>query len=103
MASITVNVTLDEAAPMMASTPSEIRRVEVTVPSEDAVLVREIAAALRAGGESAERVRDSVEPLLKRKRATTGRELVDFFLNSPLAGSGIEVERDKSPGRDIDL
>ena len=80
-----------------------LRRVEVTVPSEDAVLVREIAAALRAGGESAERVRDSVEPLLKRKRATTGRELVDFFLNSPLAGSGIEVERDKSPGRDIDL
>ncbi len=79
------------------------RRVEVTVPAEDAVLVREVAAVLRAGGEAAQRVRDSVEPLLKRKRAKTGRELVEFFLRSPLAGSNIEIERDRSTGRPIDL
>ena len=79
------------------------RRVEVTVPAEDAVLVREMAAALHAGGEAAQRVRDSVEPLLKHKRAKTGRELVEFFLRSPLAGSNIEIERDRSTGRPIDL
>ena len=29
--------------------------------------------------------------------------LLDFFLNSPLAGSELVIERDKSPGRDVDL
>jgi hypothetical protein len=29
--------------------------------------------------------------------------LSEFLLQSPLAGSGINLERDKDPGRDIDL
>lgn len=29
--------------------------------------------------------------------------LVDFLLNSPLSGSGLELARDPSPGRDADL
>lgn len=79
------------------------RRVEVTVPAEDVVLVREMAAALRAGGEAAQRVRDSVEPLVRRKRATTGRELLEFFRKSPLVGVDLDLERDRSTGQPIDL
>ena len=29
--------------------------------------------------------------------------LSEFFMNSPLAGSGINLERDKDTGRDIEL
>ncbi len=29
--------------------------------------------------------------------------LSEFFMNSPLAGSGINLERDKDTGRDVDL
>jgi hypothetical protein len=29
--------------------------------------------------------------------------LAEFFMESPLAGSGINLERDKDPGRDIEL
>jgi hypothetical protein len=29
--------------------------------------------------------------------------LSEFFMESPLAGSGINLERDKDPGRDIEL
>lgn len=28
---------------------------------------------------------------------------VDFLLNSPLAGADLDIERDKSPARDVDL
>lgn len=35
-----------------------------------------------------------------RKQSST---LADFLLSSPLAGSGLEVERDVSPPRDVNL
>jgi hypothetical protein len=79
------------------------RRVEVTVPAEDAVLLREVAAALRAGGDTAQRVRNSLASLVRRKRATTGQELLEFFRNSPLVGVDLDLERDRSTGRPIDL
>jgi len=31
------------------------------------------------------------------------QSLVEFLMNSPLRGSGINLERDKDTGRDIDL
>ena len=31
------------------------------------------------------------------------RRLSDFFRESPLAGSGLDVERDESPPREVDL
>lgn len=79
------------------------RRVEVTVPSGDAGLVKAIAGALRAGGEDARRIRDTLDPMLTVPKATTGRELIAFFRASPLVGVELQIERDRSAGRDVDL
>ena len=78
-------------------------RVNVTVPAGDAALVREVAAALRRGGEDARQVRDGLAPLFGRRRARTGRELLAFFRASPLVGEDLDLERDRSTGRPIDL
>ena len=80
-----------------------VKRVEVTVPAADVALVREVAARLRGGGAEADRLRESPAPLRHRKPAETGQELVEFFLRSPLVGSGIDLERDRSTGPPIDL
>ncbi len=82
---------------------SGARRVEVTVPVQDAGLVRDVAALLRAGGDQARKVRERVRPLVRPEHATSGSDLVAFFRASPLVGVELEVERDKSPGRPIDL
>lgn len=79
------------------------KRVEVTVPSCDAMLVKAIAGVLRKGGEKARRVRESVQPLVSVPKAKTGAELVAFFRNSPLVGAELSLERDRSPGRTVDL
>lgn len=79
------------------------KRVEVTVPVEDTGLVREFAAALRAGGERARSVRQSLRSLITARKAATGRDLVAFFRASPLVGEVLEFERDRSTGRAIEL
>lgn len=79
------------------------KRVEVTVPNRDAMLVKAIAGALRKGGEKAKRVRESVQPLVSVPRAKTGAELVAFFRNSPMVGTELSLERDRSSGRTVDL
>lgn len=80
------------------------RRVEVTVPDEDAQLIKAVADALRDGGTTATAVRNALEPVLMRPRARTGAELVAFFRQSPIARHpGLTVERDQSTGRSIDL
>jgi len=79
------------------------RRVEVTVPSGDAPLVKAIAGALRSGGDEADRIRESLQPMLSVPRAKTGRELVAFFRDSPLVGAGPRIRRDRSAGRSADL
>lgn len=79
------------------------RRVEVTVPNRDASLIKAIAGALRQGGKEAKRIRDSVEPLVSSPKAKTGTELVAFFRRSPLIGSDLSVDRDRSAGRTAEL
>lgn len=79
------------------------KRVEVTVPSRDAPLVKAIAGALRSGGEEAKRIRESLQPLLSVLRAKTGPELVAFLRASPLVGAELQIERDRSAGRSVDL
>ena len=79
------------------------RRVEVTVSPDDAPLVRAVAGALRAGGEEARRVRESLGPLLSVAKARTGRELVAFFRSSPLVGVELSIDRARSTGRSADL
>ncbi len=78
------------------------KRVEVTVPVKDTALVRGLAATLRAGGERARRVRESLRSLVVARKATSGRELVAFFRASPLVGEELEFERDRSTGRAIE-
>lgn len=79
------------------------KRVEVTVPAGDAVLVKEIAGTLRAGGKAARRIRETLHPLLSTCQAKTGAELVEFFRKSPLAEFDVAIEGDDSTGRSIDL
>ena len=82
---------------------SGAKRVEVTVPSRDAPLVKAIAGALRSGGEEAKLIRESLQPLLSVPRARSGPELVAFLRASPLVGTELQVERDRSTGRSADL
>lgn len=79
------------------------KRVEVTVPTCDAGLVKAIAGALRSGGEDAKRIRDSLQPIVSSSKAKTGSELVAFFRKSPLVGADLQIERDASTGRPADL
>ena len=79
------------------------KRVEVTVPSRDAPLIKAIAGALRSGGEEAKRVRELLQPMLSVQRAKTGRELVEFFRATPLVGAQLQTKRDHSTGRSADL
>ena len=79
------------------------KRVEVTVPSRDAALVKAIAGALRSGGEDAKRIRDSLQPIVSSSKAKTGSELVAFFRRSPLVGADLQVERDESTDRSAEL
>ena len=80
-----------------------IKRVEVTVPSGDAPLVRAIAGVLRSEGEEAEIIRRSLQPTLIAPTARAGSELVAFFRASPLAEAELESKRDRSIGRSADL
>lgn len=79
------------------------KRVEVTVPSRDAALLKAIAGVLRSGGSEAKRIRESLEPIVASSQAKTGAELVAFLRKSPLVESDLFVERDTSTGRSADL
>jgi len=66
--------------------------------------MRRIARILRSGGPSAARLRGrlrnevSVEPQPQQKE-----DLATFFARSPLFGLDLQIERDRSPGREIEL
>jgi len=79
------------------------RRVEVTVPEDDAGLVKSLASVLRAGGDDASQVRDAMTSITAVEPARTGAELVAFFSDSPLAGEELTFERDQSEGRTVDF
>ena len=78
---------------------SGAQRVEVTVPSRDAPLVKAIAGVLRSDGKEAEHVRRSLQSVLTTPRARTGAELLAFLRASPLTESDLSIERDRSAGR----
>lgn len=82
---------------------SGVKRIEVTIPAQDTTLVRDLAAALRSGGEEARKIRARLRSVAGRKQAKTGKELVAFFRASPLVGLDLEFERDKSTGRPVEL
>lgn len=80
-----------------------IRRLEVAVPADDAPLLRQVAAVLRAGGQRAEQLKRQLAPAVGTAPARSGEELVAFFRASPFVGEDIRLERDRSPGRPVDL
>jgi len=79
------------------------RRVEVTVPKRDAALIKSIAESLRSGGKRAELVRESLKPIVATAKSRSGSELVAFFRASPLVQEELDVTRDRSTGRTVDL
>ena len=79
------------------------KRVEVTVPLQDAPLVKAIASVLRSGGEEAQLMRRSLQQRLNAPRAKTGAELVAFLRASPLTDADPAIERDHSTGRSADF
>ena len=83
------------------------KRVEVTVPYRDAPLVKAMAGALRLGGDGANRIRKSLQPLLLESasfpKARTGKELTACLRASPLVETELQIERDRSAGRYADL
>lgn len=82
---------------------SGAQRVEVTVPSRDASLVKAIAGALRSDGKEAEYIRRSLQSVLTTPRARTGAEMLAFLRASPLTEIDLPVERDRSAGRSAEL
>ena len=82
---------------------SGAKRVEVTVPSRDAPLVKAIAGALRSDGEEAKHIRQALQPMLAVPRAKSGSELVAFLRASPLTSAELPTERDRSTGRSAEF
>ena len=80
-----------------------LRRVEVTVPASDSVLVKAVARVLRAGGDEASRIREAFASMTAMEPVRTGRNLVAFLRASPLTGEDLAIERDRTTGRTADL
>lgn len=79
------------------------RRIEVRVPNRDAALVKSIAESLRSGGKRADLIRDSLKPIVATTKARSGAELVAFFRASPLVQDQLDITRNSSSGRSVDL
>lgn len=68
-----------------------LRRLEIRVPDEDAVLVKAVAEQLRKGGKRARKIRKALAPLIQPPKAKTGAELLDFLRASPLVALEAEA------------
>ena len=79
------------------------RRVEVTVPADDAGLIKALAGVLRAGGDEATRVREAFASMMAIIPARTGAELLAVLRASLLAGEDLMIERDQTTGRAVDI
>ena len=77
------------------------RRVEVVVPLQDAELIRQVAARLRASPGEAATTRVALEAAIRPPLATTGKALVVLLRGVPLGGVELELARDCSPARDV--
>ena len=76
-----------------------IVRMEVTVPDRDRELIRQTAANLRAGGDTAERTRTALSSVLN---PYAGMNLKELLENAPPLDE-LDLERSKETARDIDL
>ncbi len=79
------------------------KRVEVTVPAEDAELIRAVARTLREGGKAGTVLRRRLADLASAPRIRTAADLFAALRSTFPAGMELEFERDRSPGRPVDL
>ncbi len=82
-----MTITLDIKPELEAELAAQAAARGMDVPAYAAILLEQAA-------QPAEQTTE--QP--KRKQT-----LSEFFMESPLSGSGINLERDKDPGRDIEL
>ena len=75
-----------------------IVRLEINVPEHDRGLLRALAAELRAGGTIAGRIRNTLQSALAHKQKVSFKELLE---SAPM--EGIEFERSRDPGREIEF
>jgi hypothetical protein len=76
------------------------RRLELVIPEGDTELLKNLATALRGGGATAENARRALRSIDKSGDAEgvrTGRDLIEFFRNSPLFGEHELFSRDWKP------
>ena len=73
--------------------------MEVTVPDRDRELIRQTAANLRAGGDTAERTRTALSSVLN---PYAGMNLKELLENAPPLDE-LDLERSKETAKDIDL
>lgn len=70
-------------------------------PEVEAELAAQAAArGMEVSDYAAALLEQAAKPSQKQARKQT---LSEFFMQSPLSGSEINLERDRDPGRDIDL
>lgn len=74
--------------------------IEITPEIEAELAAQAAARGLDVKTYAANLLGEAARPPQRQKREET---LSEFLLNSPLAGSGINLERDKDTGRDIEL
>jgi hypothetical protein len=79
-----------------------LARYEVRGLEQDKQLVRELARRLAANDEQAVRLRAEVTHQIANQPERRGGVLA-ALLRSPLVGSGLNLEREVTPGRDIEL
>ena len=79
------------------------KRVEVVVPARDIALIKQLAERLRASPADAARARSLLVAAVAQPKALTGAALIDLLRSVPSGGSELDLERDRTPLRDVDL
>ena len=79
-----------------------LARYEVRGLEKDKDLIRQFAKRLAANDAEAERLREAVAPK-GSKWPQTGKDIWEALRRSPLVGLDLDIEREFTTGRDVDL
>ena len=73
------------------------------MPTRDIPLIKQSAERLRAAPAEASAVRKAVADAVSPGVARTGKELVALLRSAPLGGVTLDLKRDRSRPREVDL
>ncbi len=79
------------------------KRVEVVVPARDIALIKQLAERLRASPADAARARSLLVAAVAQPQARTGAALIDLLRGIPSGGIELDLKRDRTPLRNVDL